>query len=245
MPKAAPAARRHGDKPRGPHAARNAAGPAATAKRKKAAAKKEHELPTSLSACKKQVRGLTRLLQREGLASTARVELERRLKALTILQTQMSSAQKDRANATRYHGVKFFERKKVLRRLAQVERLLAADEGARELAEERRTLLVDLNYTTYYPNEHKYISLFPADPSATAEDARARREAIREAICLAMEKGELPADPRAVAADDRKVIRKTNKNMMRSVSQVLGPAPAAGEDDADEESAEEEDEFFE
>ncbi|KAJ2357706.1 18S rRNA maturation protein [Coemansia sp. RSA 2618] len=214
---------------------------------------KNQGLPTSLSACKKQVRNVTRLLSREKLNSITRVDLERRLKALNILQSQMSSAQTDKANASRYHGIKFFERKKVIRKLSQLEKSMSterADDGglADETDAKLTDLLVCLNYTTYYPNEYKYISLYPADPSKTTQETKERQEFIKKSIAQAMERGELPRDPRAVNAEDRKAIRKGNKLLLRSVSQAHGKADAELPD-ADSEASDAEgdgaDEFFE
>ncbi|KAJ2771791.1 18S rRNA maturation protein [Coemansia nantahalensis] len=205
-------------------------------------------LPTSLTSCKKQVRNLTRSLSRPGLPSTVRVELERKLKALTVMQSQMTNAQKDKANATRYHSVKFFERKKIVRRLDQLDKL-PEEEQTRETRKEKKRLLVDLNYTTYYPDEHKYISLFPGDPSKTTEDTKERREAIRTSIAEAMKSGELPKDARLVSVNDRKAIRKSNKSMLRRVARALGAPTAEGaegddDDDDDKGGNGEEDEFF-
>ncbi|KAJ2808952.1 18S rRNA maturation protein [Coemansia guatemalensis] len=212
--------------------------------------------PTSLSACKKQVRDVSRLLNRKGLASTARVELERRLKALTIQQGQLTNSQKDKANASRYHKIKFFERKKVDRMLKQIDKKLEPKEIDSETREkliaEKQDLLVNLNYTIYYPNEFKYISLFPADPSSTTEDTAEKRETIRLSVRKAMEKGELPKDPRDISVEERKAIRSGCRFMLRSVSnvhdkQVVSADSGAPSDDArasDAAATDEEDEFF-
>ena len=84
--------------------------------------------------------------------------------------------------ATRYHHVKFFERQKLVRKIAQVKRQLSGENGAGEEAEgdagasgelgkkERKKLekrlgelRVDLNYVLHYPKTKKYISLFPPE----------------------------------------------------------------------------------
>ncbi|KAJ1937201.1 18S rRNA maturation protein, partial [Linderina macrospora] len=111
----------------------------------------ERKLPNSVSACKKQLRDITRLSQRATLPSTKKVELERRIKALNVHMEQMTNSEVNKKNAKRYHHVKFFERKKVMRKLAKAEK-----QGNEEAIKE---LMVSLNYTTYYPDEQKYISL--------------------------------------------------------------------------------------
>ncbi|KAI8324484.1 hypothetical protein GQ54DRAFT_245049, partial [Martensiomyces pterosporus] len=145
---------------------------------------------------KKLLRDTTRLLNRPKMPSTKRVELERRVKMLNVLMSQMTSSQADRKNAKRYHGIKFVERKKVLRKLAQAEKESKGGDEEDEGEERMMELLVDLNYTTYYPDEFKYISLYPADPSKTAQVTKEKQRKIRESIRAAMEKGDLPRDPR-------------------------------------------------
>ncbi|KAJ2591255.1 18S rRNA maturation protein, partial [Coemansia sp. RSA 1722] len=127
----------------------------------------EYRLPKGLSKCKNEIRSLNRLLSSSQLMpSTKRLELERRLKALTLRQTQLSSSKVDKTNASRYHGVKFIERKKILRRLAQIDKK-PEEQQVEEVKQEKKSLLVDLNYTSYYPDQVKYISLFPAEPEKT------------------------------------------------------------------------------
>ncbi|KAJ2372346.1 18S rRNA maturation protein, partial [Coemansia sp. RSA 2603] len=160
----------------------------------------EKRLPKSLSKCKQEIRGINRLLNsRTLLPSTKRTELERRIKALNVLQQQLTNTEVDKANAKRYHGVKFVERKKVLRKLENIEKNETGTDEALKLE-----LLIDLNYTTYYPDEVKYISLFPANPENTSEQTKSRQREIREAIRSAMASGGLPADARKVDVKDRK-----------------------------------------
>ncbi|KAJ1724408.1 18S rRNA maturation protein [Coemansia erecta] len=178
----------------------------------------EKRLPRSLSKCKQEIRSINRLLNsRKLLPSTKRTELERRVKALTVLQQQLTNTEVDKANATRYHGVKFVERKKVLRKLENIEKSETdADEAL------KAELLIDLNYTTYYPDEVKYISLFPANPENTSEQTRSRQREIREAIRAAMASGGLPADARSVDVKDRKMIRRNNRRLLRTVNLAHG-----------------------
>ncbi|KAJ1662766.1 18S rRNA maturation protein [Coemansia sp. RSA 1813] len=180
------------------------------------------ELPTSVSACNKQLRDINRLLSKDtGLPSTKKVEFARRAKALNILKEQLTNTRSNKANATRYHGIKFFERKKVLRKLAQAEKKQQQGESSDE-EKNIQELLVNLNYTTYYPDEIKYISLYPADLSKTPPEVLEKQNLIRNAIRLAMEKHDLPKDPRLVSVEDRKAVRKNNRTLLRTVSSVHG-----------------------
>ncbi|KAJ2780468.1 18S rRNA maturation protein [Coemansia interrupta] len=187
----------------------------------------------NLSKCKQEIRSINRLLNsRKLLPSTKRTELERRVKALTVLQQQLTNTEVDKANATHYHEVKFVERTKVLRKLESIEKSESnADEAL------KAELLVDLNYTTYYPDEVKYISLFPANPENTSEQTRGRQREIREAIRAAMASGGLPKDARDVDVKDRKAIRRNNRRLLRTVNLAHGlknkDADSSGDDDSD------------
>ncbi|KAJ2739577.1 18S rRNA maturation protein [Coemansia sp. BCRC 34301] len=204
----------------------------------------EAPMPTSLSQCKKQLRDATRLLTRPTLNSTKRQEVERRVKALGILQGQLSGAKVDKANASRYSGVKFVERKKVIRKLEKLEKGNQQEqpddgEGAKGgSGDSLEELLISLNYTTYYPDQIKYISLFPADPTRTSDETRTRQRQIRESIKLAMANGSLPKDPRLVSSEDAKAIKKSNKLMLRTVSLAHGLKDSASDNE------DEDDEFF-
>ncbi|KAJ1962253.1 18S rRNA maturation protein [Dipsacomyces acuminosporus] len=200
--------------------------------RKKTSRTMDTQLPTNLSGCKKLLRDTNRLLNRPKLNSSKKVELERRVKMLTVLMQQMTSTQQVKKNATKYHGIKFFERKKVLKKLKQLE--ANGDKGGDN--GEKLDLLVDLNYTTYYPDEHKYISLYPNDPSKTPKETKEKQEKIRLYIRKAMERGDLPKDPRAVKAEDRKAIRKANKALLRSISIADGLDVAEDDSGSDDEN---------
>ncbi|KAJ2890170.1 18S rRNA maturation protein, partial [Coemansia aciculifera] len=150
----------------------------------------------------------------------------------------LSGAKVDKANASRYSGVKFIERKKVVRKLEKLEK---ADAG--ESADAVEELLVSLNYTTYYPDQIKYISLFPTDPARTSDETRAKQQQIRESIKLAMEAGNLPKDPRLVSLEDAKSIKKSNRLMLRTVSLAHGLKDDASDND-EEDGGDNDDEFF-
>ncbi|KAH8110443.1 hypothetical protein DFH11DRAFT_1621532 [Phellopilus nigrolimitatus] len=78
---------------------------------------------------KSALRQTRRLLEKDTLAADVRVETERRLRALEAdLETAVRN-RKERTLATKYHKVKFFERKKVSRKIKQVKKELAAAEA--------------------------------------------------------------------------------------------------------------------
>ncbi|KAI0653307.1 hypothetical protein C8Q70DRAFT_640197 [Cubamyces menziesii] len=165
---------------------------------------------------KAALRQTRRLLAKDNLAADVRVATERRLKSLEADLAKAEQARLERTMATRYHKIKFFERQKVSRKLAQTKRRLASA-GEEEEKEEREKLearlaelRVDLNYILHYPKTKKYISLFPPEVrqaqagQSAAETARAakeksdtdkQREEIRTWMRKQMDAGELSWEP--------------------------------------------------
>ncbi|KAL1918363.1 uncharacterized protein VTP21DRAFT_3023 [Calcarisporiella thermophila] len=149
--------------------------------------------PIGNSAVKKRIRDLTRLLRKENLRADVRVEKERELKALKLRLDDLSLKEKERKLATRYHRVKFFERRKVDRKINQLQRKLASvasEDERKDLEAQIFEQKVNLNYIMHYPKLEKYVSLFPKenvdDPKTTE-----KREAIRNQIRDAMQRGEI------------------------------------------------------
>eukprot|EP00633_Aureoumbra_lagunensis_P002030 CAMPEP_0197290128 /NCGR_PEP_ID=MMETSP0890-20130614/7380_1 /TAXON_ID=44058 ORGANISM="Aureoumbra lagunensis, Strain CCMP1510" /NCGR_SAMPLE_ID=MMETSP0890 /ASSEMBLY_ACC=CAM_ASM_000533 /LENGTH=171 /DNA_ID=CAMNT_0042761967 /DNA_START=203 /DNA_END=718 /DNA_ORIENTATION=- len=96
------------------------------------------------------------------------MKIESELSALEeaecIATKERRRAEKAKARARKYHKVKFFERRKIERRLCQVRRELAS-EPTNELRKIEAALLEDLDYIKYFPKDRKYISLFFDDPN--------------------------------------------------------------------------------
>lgn len=195
--------------------------------------KEQKPLPTSLSQCKRQIRDTTRLLSRTNLSSTQRQEIERRHKALEVLQTKLTNIKADKANANRYSGVRFIERKKIQRKLEKQE--------DKEDKEDTEDLLVRLNYVVFFPDELKYMSLYPADPENTKQETKDRQQDILGGIRIAMDEDRLPKDARELSKAEVKQLAKTNRGLLQSIF-------VDGEDDkqdtSEKEDSEEEDEFF-
>ncbi|KZV73638.1 hypothetical protein PENSPDRAFT_648610 [Peniophora sp. CONT] len=145
-----------------------------------------------VSKLKASLRQTKRLLAKDTLAADVRVDTERRLHALEAELAAAEQANKERAMATKYHRIKFFDRKKLLRRVKQVQRQLGADElSDKERKKLERTLShlrVDLNYVTHYPKAERYISLFP--PEVRQQDGEDEPRAVEP---IRLKKGEVPA----------------------------------------------------
>lgn len=120
---------------------------------------------------KKMIRDTNRLLSRPNLPADLRREQERKLSALQVALSDRQKSEVEREMAVKYRMVKFFERKKALRRLAAAQ--AKADSAAVSEAQ------LDLAYILHFPKDRKYISLYQAGSSA---EALAERETIRKQI---------------------------------------------------------------
>lgn len=205
---------------------------------------------------KAALRQTRRLLAKEKLAADVRVATERRQRALETDLANTERARKERAMAQRYHKVKFFERRKVSRKLKQVQRQLESCTDKKEKKKLEKALLelrVDLNYITHFPKLKKYISLFPPEVRQHAPDADtaakgkakeaeaekaatdAQRKQVREEIRERMERGDLSTEPEL---EDRKAVvsrlleGSTSQQDDTAAARKSGPAhvPDIGED---------------
>ena len=150
------------------------------------------------ASASKQVRSLERLLKRE-LPAHVRREKEAALAALQQQAQKAKRTQRERAFSKKYHKVKFFERRKVERRIAHLKKQLegAGPKAQPELRRQLQAAEHDLLYVQHFPRHKKYLSLFPVAGTDDAFVAK-RRERIRAAIVRRAEAGTL----RARAADD-------------------------------------------
>ncbi|TXT16022.1 hypothetical protein VHUM_00525 [Vanrija humicola] len=124
-----------------------------------------------LSKLKGSIRQTKRLLAKDNLEPSLRVQTQRRLAAL---EADLATAQKrdvERKNGAKYHAVKFFERQKLTRVIKRAQRKIGGDKplSGKKLAKAEAELAdarVMLNYILHFPNTLKYISLFPSDGSS-------------------------------------------------------------------------------
>jgi hypothetical protein len=109
---------------------------------------------------RKQLRSLERLLARGSLPDDVRTAKEAELAALRGDVQKQSRVAREKHFSKKYHGVKFIERRKVERRIAQLERRIAeqrASDGAVPAAVEAelREAQHDLLYITHFPRSKK------------------------------------------------------------------------------------------
>eukprot|EP01032_Pedospumella_encystans_P017130 gene17130-19529_t len=92
-------------------------------------------------------------------------DLVAKLEAAKQSKGEVQVKEKMRKNSTKYHMVKFMERKKMTRSIRSVETKIKNEEDPAKLStlnKKRDELMDDLAYIMYYPMEHKYIALFPS-----------------------------------------------------------------------------------
>ena len=136
---------------------------------------------------KKRARGLQRLLQRDSLPAAVRTQKEAELAALQGEAVSHSAKHKrterERHFSKKYHKVKFFERRKVERRL---QLLRKEDADADAIREAEHNLL----YIKHFPRHKKYLALFPKE-NAEDQFVAKRRARIRASIVRRAEEGTL------------------------------------------------------
>lgn len=137
----------------------------------------ERSLPKTKATTKKRIRDLQRAMRRhDTFQKTEEIsELAERDAALSAERRRIAT---EKWYAARYRKVKFFERRKVDRKLQRVRRELENEPSA-ELRRREQQLKDDLDYIRYYPKTKKYISLFMDDD--TGLRAKMREEALAAA----------------------------------------------------------------
>jgi len=159
--------------------------------------------PTSVNPIKSKIRDVTRLLERsENLPADVRIEKERALAGYKQDLEKATREKKRQQMITKYHMVRFFERKRATKNLTKLRRQLditaSNDAIVGRLKVEVHDAEVDLNYTMYHPLAEKYISLFPRDETAEARDytsvdvGKPRKLPMWKIVEDCMETGKLP-----------------------------------------------------
>jgi hypothetical protein len=160
---------------------------------------------------KKMIRDTNRLLSRPNLPADLRREQERKLSALQVTLSDRQKVEIEREMAVKYRMVKFFERKKALRRLAAAQ--AKTDSSAVSEAQ------LDLAYILHFPKDRKYIALYQTSSSA---ETLAEREAIRKQI-------------------SEKLALLGAETMLAKVTQSKKALKASDDDDEDEDEDSDED----
>jgi hypothetical protein len=136
----------------------------------------------------KKIRDIERAIKKFG--STP--ELQAKLEEAKHGKVEVQLKEKMRKNSTKYHMVRFLERKKVTRMISSIESKIKSEGESAKLTHSRDKLMDDLAYIMYvilfefvlmlflpdggaadryYPMEHKYIALVPTKESLELEQA--------------------------------------------------------------------------
>lgn len=122
---------------------------------------------TGASKIRKKMRDIERLLKKDTLPAHVRIENERALKALGVELQNTQLNLKAKQNAKKYHMVRFFEKKKAVRKLKQARKALedaASTEVRKDIKKARKVVRhseIDIVYVVLFPKTEKYISLYP------------------------------------------------------------------------------------
>ena len=162
----------------------------------------------SSAKLKKKIRDIERLLTKnDKLPADKRIEYERALKGLRVELQNSQNVLKAKQNATKYHMVRFFEKKKAIRKLKQLRKAfeeVEKTEVRKDIKKARKQLKhgeIDLMYVMLFPKSEKYISLYPSandedlsDPNVKIglRKTEARRLEFRKEVEKMMEEGKVP-----------------------------------------------------
>lgn len=124
-------------------------------------------LGTGAAKIRKKMRDIERLLKKDTLPAHVRNENERALKALGVELKNTQLNLKAKKTAKKYHMVRFFEKKKAIRKLKQARKSLeevSKTEVRKEIKKARKVVRhseIDIAYVMLFPKTEKYISLYP------------------------------------------------------------------------------------
>lgn len=155
-------------------------------KAQKLKAKYKPKAEVSTTDVKKRLRDAQRLLARPNLPATTQRDLERRVDALKKELEKAEETVRDREdskkNYEKYKYVRFVERQKATRKLAQASKKLEKEPDNKDLQRAKLEAELDLAYTMSYPLIFKYISLYPSEPIAEGSQSAILRDTIKEVM---------------------------------------------------------------
>lgn len=137
------------------------------------------------------------------MPANVRAERERELRKLEV-ELEEAEGKKRRSDIiSRWHKVRFFERRKAERRLGKVKK------GGGEGWEEQ----VDLNYAMYWPLEREYVPLWPRRKDGEEEEGRKGDGEMWRLVESCMREGRLEdlREGRVEGCGVEKVVRKEEK----------------------------------
>lgn len=219
-------------------------------------------IDAGVNKLKKRIRDIERLLRKKKdvLPDTVLVDKERTLDALRMELETAELRTKAKKNASKYHMIRFFERKKALRRYKKAAKQLEEDPKNKDLKKQVKEYKTDLCYVVNFPKTEKYISLYPNATSDANEDkdkTAIRRDTIRKLIVKQSKEGTLPISfedilkGKKLEKEHTGVILESSKKQKKSqtsqkTSEQKDTTKTKEESvRAEEEDDDEEDDFFE
>ena len=137
---------------------------------------------------KKKIRDLERMLEKLGDRMPEDVKEAKRRELKELKKGEKSKKEAEKFES-RYKKVKFFEKKKIIRRLERAEKEMTEDgvseERKQELIVEKQKNKNYLTYVNHFPDNQKYLSLFPTGPDA--EKSKAQRDEMMVKILKSVE----------------------------------------------------------
>lgn len=204
----------------------------------------------------KRIRDLERVLKRPvPMDEQKRIELERAVAAYKVEAEDLISARKNKKNVEKYRMIRFFERQKASRKVKQARKLVeTADSDAKKADAEALVAkyMADLAYTTHFPNDIKYIALYPNGAVDETTESSKQREKFRAEFAEKIKTGELDVD--LDRAEQVATTKKSKKKREAGADEEVkggeeddeflekAPKRAKVDEESDEESDDEEDE---
>ncbi|KAG4395373.1 hypothetical protein AAZX31_20G196800 [Glycine max] len=146
-------------------------------------AKKPKPKPKPSVSLKNQIRSLERMLRKQNLPPEVRDAQEQKLEALKKQQEIHTRLAAERKIFLRDRKIKFFERRKIERRIRRLEKLHRASSSSSSAAQpypdQLSALKKDLQYVMYFPKNEKYVPLFTGGDDSEIVD---RRNGLRKQI---------------------------------------------------------------
>ena len=143
--------------------------------------------------------------------------------------------------------VRFFERKKALRRYKKALKTYKADENEAN-KEALENAEVDLCYVVNFPKSEKYISIFTEDDTEASAETNLRRKAFRQLVRGKIADKSLPVSLSNILAGKKlseEAIGVTLDDALSRSNQTDASHQESDEDSDSNENEKEEDDFFE
>ncbi|KAI3814314.1 hypothetical protein L1987_19065 [Smallanthus sonchifolius] len=152
----------------------------------------EKKPKSKLVSLKRQIRSTERLLRKD-TRPEVKESLIKKLEGLKSQQQIQDNLALERKIFLRDRKIKFFERRKVerrIRRLEKQQRALSGQAQEAEIAEQLSKLKEDLEYIRFFPKTEKYVSLFKkVDNTETVDKRNSLRTQIKANIAAAVASG--------------------------------------------------------